>query len=276
MKLPKSVLSPAKINLMLRVLGRRADGYHNLQTSFELLDWGDTLHLKPTSTSDVVIEGDFGDLPQHNNLIDKAARLLEPFAKKPQGIKIEVEKKIPQGAGLGGGSSNAAVTLLILNRFWQCDLPIEVLMRLGLKLGADVPVFVFGKSAIATGVGEQLQAYDFGSRFYVLFMPDCMISTATVFSDPDLERGQQMVATEVVDDPAVWINDCLPVVLSRFPQMRSLYAQLSLTDEIYLSGTGSTLFAAFDSLQRAESCAERGRAFCSKVAVVKALKKNIL
>ena len=276
MELRATCLSPAKINLMLRVLGRRADGYHNLQTSFELLDWGDTLHFSASNTSDVVIEGAFGGLPQEANLIDRAARLLEPMAEQLQGIHIRVEKRIPQGAGLGGGSSNAATTLSVLNDYWRCHLSKDELMQLGLKLGADVPVFLFGQSAIGTGVGEALQAYDFSPRFYVLFMPACAISTADIFSDPGLRRDQQMVDAVRVDDPAVWINDCLPVVLNRFPQMHSLYQQLSRTDRMYMSGTGSTLFAAFDSSQAAERCAERGREFCPEVVVVKPLNKNVL
>lgn len=261
---------------MLRVLRRRDDGYHNLQTSFELLDWGDTLHFSRADGSLLTIEGDFGGLPQQDNLIDRAARLLEPLAKCFQSVKIEVEKRIPQGAGLGGGSSNAAMTLAVLNRFWQCELSNDQLMQLGLKLGADVPVFLFGKSAVATGVGEQLKAFDFTARFYVLLMPDCTIPTASVFSDPLLKRDQEMVDIAVVDNPTVWVNDCLPVVLSQFPEMQALYDRVSQTDTVYLSGTGSTLFAAFDSLDAAESCADRSRAFCPNVVVVRPLKKKIL
>ena len=275
MALPDSILSPAKINLMLRVTGRRPDGYHNLQTCFELLNWGDTLHFTALDSSDIIIEGDFGDLPQADNLMDKAARLLQPLAQNSQGVRITVDKRIPQGAGLGGGSSNAAMTLTVLNQFWQCDVDTKALLRMGLALGADVPVFLFGRSAVATGVGEQLQAFDFIPKFYVLFMPNCSISTAQVFSDPKLKRDREMVGFDHLQDTTTWVNDCLPVVLDNFPEMRALYDRLSMNDTVYLSGTGSTFFAAFDSYEEAQVSAQRASNWCQRVHIAEPLKEKI-
>ncbi len=163
--------APAKINLFIHVLGRRADGYHDIQTLFQLLDWGDEVRIHPTPDSEISRLPVAYDVPEDEDLVVRAARLLQSTTAVRQGAEIGVLKRIPPGSGMGGGSSNAATVLLVLNRLWGCGLNLEELANLGCSLGADVPVFIRGHSAMATGVGERLDPVSLGQRHYILVFP---------------------------------------------------------------------------------------------------------
>ncbi len=264
-QLPLKTLAPVKLNLMLRILGRRADGYHRLQTLFEVLDWGDEMQFMPQGASSgwsmkknqppVSIDGDFGSLPTRDNLIWRAAAKLWPQARRRRSVHVRTVKRIPTGGGLGGGSSNAAVTLRVLNRYWKCGLTSCELARVGLELGADVPFFVHQKPALASGVGERLKPVFLPVRHYVLVFPTQGLSTADVFAHPLLPRNSQTLPVAQAVQPPNWQNDCLPVAQSLCPPLaRSWQAvEKTLADFSspgtygpHLSGTGSTFFVAFD------------------------------
>jgi len=251
-------LSPAKINLMLKVLGQRDDGYHLLQTYFQLLDWGDYIEYSLTEFDEIQINGEFGTLKQEDNLIYKAIKLLEPYRKVFQGVKINVQKNIPQGSGLGGGSSNAGTTLRILNKKWKCQLTQEELQNMAVTLGADVPIFILNKSAMATGIGEELTPYPINNYYYVLIFPNTGIVTANVFASKTLNRNQTPIELSDINDKSQWKNACLPVVLDIYPEVKDIYNIASNFAPIYMSGTGSTLFSSFKSetqaLQFIEQC----------------------
>ena len=245
------ILSPAKINLVLRILGQREDGYHLLQTYFQLLDWGDemefTLQNKPT----IEIKGNFGHLKTTDNLIYKAAKILEPYKSIEKGINISIQKKIPQGSGMGGGSSNAGTTLRVLNKLWQCDLNQEQLQKFALSLGADVPVFVLNQSAWATGVGEKLEAYAINDYYFTLIFPPVQINTIDVFRHPNLGRNQLPINLKDINNEHAWSNSCTPIVLSDYPEVESIYSHAAQYANIHMSGTGSTLFCAFTNKDKA-------------------------
>jgi 4-diphosphocytidyl-2-C-methyl-D-erythritol kinase len=245
-------LSPAKINLMLRILGRRNDGYHLLQTYFQLLNWGDELNFELTQKKDIKVIGDFQGLNQHDNLIYKAATLLNPYKKVNRGIKIHALKQIPQGSGLGGGSSNAGTTLRILNKLWHCDLNQDQLQNIAIKLGADVPIFVLNKSAMATGIGENLIPYEIEKHYFVLIFPSVNIATVDIFNDNELMRNQKEIKIVEIHDQKKWTNACLNIVLKNYKQVNNIYKKASKLTNIYMSGTGSTLFAPFKSKQLAK------------------------
>ncbi len=261
---PFEVLAPAKINLLLRVLGRRADGYHELQTLFDILDWGDTLHFSPwrddvvdteANTPPVAITGDFGDLPAHENLVWKAALQLLPFARKPVPVQIQITKRIPFGGGLGGGSSDAATALMVLNRLWECGQSGQQLAAMAVALGADVPVFLGGQAALATGIGEQLIPVELPARHYLLFMPEAGLSTAEVFADGRLPRNNCALSAPDCLRVENWSNDCLAVATARCPSLAQSWQQVQEAVQAFkepgisgphLSGTGSVFFVAFD------------------------------
>ena len=241
------VLSSAKINLMLRILGQREDGYHLLQTYFQLLDWGDVMTFQLSTEDKIKVTGQFYNLPQENNLIYKAAQLLLPYRNIKKGIQISVDKKIPQGSGLGGGSSNAGTTLRILNKLWICQLNQKQLQEMAIKLGADVPIFVLDKSAMATGIGENLIPYSIDNYYFILIFPRTKITTADVFSDKNLIKNQKKIKTDKINDKKFWTNTCLPVVLNNFPEVAEIFNTATKITPIYMTGTGSTLFASFNS-----------------------------
>jgi 4-diphosphocytidyl-2-C-methyl-D-erythritol kinase len=255
---PYTILSPAKINLILNILGQREDGYHRLQTYFQLLNWGDTMDFKILDEDKVILRGDFKNVDLQNNLIYRALEILKPYRKLKTGVDIRVEKRIPQGSGLGGGSSNAASTLVFMNKLWNCNLDIQKLQELGLSLGADVPLFVLNKSSMAEGVGEKLTPFKIKPHYFVLIFPNVSISTVKIFQDENLKRNDKKIKDfELINNKANWTNSCLNVVLRNFPQVKSIYMQASKLAPTFMSGTGSTLFCAFDSRKEAEL-------FCNK------------
>ena len=186
--------SPAKLNLFLHVTGRRPDGYHSLQTVFQLLNWGDDMHFEARAEPGVMLSGDTDDIAPEQNLILKAA---EALGQPERGALIHIHKRIPRGGGLGGGSSNAATTLLALNQVWGLGFEDDALQRLATPLGADVPVFVMGQSAWAEGVGEVLSALALPKRWFVIAQPDCIVSTAEIFADPALTRHTPPITVPV-------------------------------------------------------------------------------
>ncbi len=262
---PISMLSPAKVNLMLRVLCRRPDGYHELQTCFKILNWGDemTFNFSPEiEATNVTISG-FPGLQVTDNLIYKAAQLLKPWVSTPCNVDIDVLKRIPQGGGLGGGSSNAATTLKVLNDKWGCKLSQKELMVQALKLGADVPVFINSSDAIATGVGEILEDIILPKQYVLLLFPKCKVPTESVFKDSELNRNQVAVHREEAKKSKFWVNDCLPVVLKKYSEIKRVFDALSIHYTVFLSGTGSTLFMVFDDSEAAEKAKKMAQTICS-------------
>jgi 4-diphosphocytidyl-2-C-methyl-D-erythritol kinase len=247
--------APAKLNLFLHVTGRRADGYHTLQTLFQMLDWGDDVAIRITSSPAVSRAGANYDVPPDEDLAIRAARLLQQASGCRLGAEIQVTKRIPMGSGLGGGSSNAATVLAVLNRLWGCGLDSRELAALGLRLGADVPVFLLGHTALAEGVGEKLEAVSLGTRHYVLVLPEIPISTATVFSDPELRRDSPLISVAEAQAGA-GRNDCEAVVLKRFPEMAAIFDALREWGEPAMTGTGSGIFLRMNSEKQAESAAQ--------------------
>lgn len=257
-------LSPAKINLMLRVVGQRKDGYHELQTCFQLLDWGDVITFKPLKSNGankIEIEG-FGDLPTEDNLIYHAAQMIKPWAQNHSDWVVQVEKNIPCGAGLGGGSSNAAMVLKFFNTAWQCDLSMFDLLAMAAKLGADVPVFVLGQSALAAGIGDRLEPMQFNTPYVLLLFPECHINTAELFRSPNLVRDQSPLKVSEINQTSYWINDFMPVVIQQFPKVNAIYHALKSQMSLRLSGSGSTLFALFDDLNSAEEAKQKAAEIC--------------
>lgn len=248
--------APAKLNLFLHVTGRRRDGYHELQTLFQLLDWGDQLQIRPLEGPDIRRRGpDFG-VPEEEDLVVRAARLLQSETGSRLGAEISVFKNIPMGSGMGGGSSDAATTLLVLNRLWECGLDLDQLAELGLRLGADVPVFVHGRSAMATGIGEKLVPTNLGRRYYVLVFPGIPISTPTVFEAPDLRRNSELLDIEDAVS-GKGRNDCEAVVRQLFPAMESVFEKLSRWGKPVMTGTGSGVFIPMENAELANSAAQR-------------------
>jgi 4-diphosphocytidyl-2-C-methyl-D-erythritol kinase len=233
--------APAKINLFLRITGRRADGYHELQTLFQLLDWGDEVRLAVRDDAGVTGNGPDYGVSEHEDLAVRAARLLQDETGCRLGADIRVTKRVPPGSGMGGGSSDAATVLAVLNRLWECGLTIDELAELGAGLGADVPVFVRGRSALASGVGERLEPVRLGERHYVLVFPGIHISTRAVFQDPELRRDSRPVDTGAVLGHA-WRNDCEALVRKRFPAMDEAFRRLARWGRPMMTGTGSGIF----------------------------------
>lgn len=258
-----SLPSPAKLNLFLHVTGRRPDGYHDLQTVFQLLDYGDTLDFEPTDDAAIVLEPPLPGVPAEDNLIVRAARLLQAKTGCRRGARIALHKRLPLGGGIGGGSSNAATTLLALDRLWELNLGLDELAALGLQLGADVPVFVHGRSAWAEGVGERLQPVALGPRNYLILVPPCSVSTARIFSHEALTRNSSPITI------AAFLreggrNDCEPVVRKLYPEVDFALEWLSEHNPSQtgsphggarMTGTGACVFATFPTRAAAESVA---------------------
>jgi 4-diphosphocytidyl-2-C-methyl-D-erythritol kinase len=248
--------APAKLNLFLHVTGRRADGYHELQTLFQLIDLCDDLVL--SVRADGVIERTAGPegVEPETDLAVRAARALKAATGTALGASIQVRKRIPLGGGLGGGSSDAATVLVALNELWECRLPPGELAALGLSLGADVPVFIGGSSAWGEGVGERLTPVALPEAWYVIVHPGVTVSTAGVFQSPELTRNSPLITIRAFFG-AGGRNDCEPVVRARFPEVAEAMQWLGRYAPARLSGTGSCVFAACASAIEAERLAAR-------------------
>ena len=256
--------APAKLNLFLHVTGQRADGYHDLQTLFQIIDLRDELAFE-IDRSGVIARvddaasapGPLAAIPSAEDLVVRAATLLRAKAGDPAlGVRIRLRKRIPLGGGLGGGSSDAATTLLVLNRLWACGLSVTQLAELGLTLGADVPVFVQGESGLGEGVGERLTALTLPERWFLVLHPGVSVPTRDIFQASELTRNSPILTI-----PALLAsggrNDCEPVVRKRYPQVAEALDWLGRFAPSRLTGTGSCLFASFDSAAAAERVAAR-------------------
>lgn len=244
--------APAKLNLFLYVTGRRADGYHELQTLFQFLDYGDTLSIIPDNSGEIKLQTPIKGVSQDQNLMTRAARLLKQQAilsgrlDQRAGVTLSIDKHLPIGGGLGGGSSNAATVLVALNHLWQTEYLPGQLAAMGLTLGADVPVFVNGHAAFAEGIGEKLQPVTPPEKWYLIAHPGVTISTAQIFRHPDLKRGTAKRSySQILLSP--FSNDCETVVRKAYSEVEQLVSRLLIYAPSRLTGTGSCVFAEFDT-----------------------------
>ncbi len=248
--------APAKLNLFLHVTGQRPDGYHNLQTVFQLIDLCDEIGI--TIRTDAQIERFTGppDVPPESDLIVRAARALQFATGTKLGASLRVRKRIPMGGGLGGGSSDAATTLVALNHLWGCDLPLPRLAEIGLTLGSDVPVFVYGSSAWAEGRGEVLTAVELPEHWYAIIHPRVQVPTPEIFQAPELTRNSPLITIRAFFQTGCR-NDCESVVRARFPEVSEALDWLSRFAPARLTGTGACVFAAFTRAIDAERVAAK-------------------
>ncbi|MBC9249606.1 4-(cytidine 5'-diphospho)-2-C-methyl-D-erythritol kinase [Pseudomonas alcaligenes] len=236
--------APAKLNLMLHILGRRADGYHELQTLFQFLDHGDLLGFSLRNDGVIQLRTEVPGVPHDSNLIVRAARQLQQQSGTALGADIWLDKRLPMGGGIGGGSSDAATTLLGLNHLWQLDWDEERLAGLGLGLGADVPVFVRGRAAFAEGVGERLIPVELAEPWFLVAIPPVSVSTAEVFADPELTRNTAAITVRSLPEGGGH-NDCQLVVEKRYPEVRNALKLLNKFVHAKMTGTGACVFGSF-------------------------------
>ena len=239
-------LAPAKINLFLHIVGQRADGYHLLQTVFRLIDRYDIIHLKPTANNAIKRVNEIAGVPEAEDLCIRAAKLLQQHTGCNRGVEMYVEKNIPMGAGLGGGSSDAATVLLALNRLWQLNLSRTTLLSLGLKLGADVPFFIYGTNAWAEGIGERLQPISLHEAYYVVLTPDSHVSTAKIFANKQLTKNtipktmSDFSGTGNLKDE--FTNDLEKIVCNNYPAVSECLTWLKQFGDARMSGSGASVF----------------------------------
>jgi 4-diphosphocytidyl-2-C-methyl-D-erythritol kinase len=249
--------APAKLNLFLHVVGRRADGYHLLQTVFRFIDYGDHLRFSPRSDSQITLSRPLPRVPPESDLAVRAARLLQEETGCRKGVQIDVEKRLPMGGGLGGGSSDAATALLALNHLWQTGVSRRRLQEIGLSLGADVPVFIFGKNAFAEGVGEALRPVDTPPAWYVVLEPPVQAPTALIFKDPQLKRDTSPIPASAWR-PGFGGNDLQAVAIRQFPEIARHLDYLARFGDARMTGSGACVFAGFATEEAArEALAKR-------------------
>ncbi len=247
------LLSPAKLNLFLHVTGQRPDGYHTLQTVFQLLDYGDDMHFQVREDAQIKLSSNLQNVADDDNLIIQAAKVLQTMTPQAKGVDITLDKRIPLGGGLGGGSSNAATTLIALNKLWQCQLSLTDLKKIGSTLGADVPVFIHGTSAWAEGIGDVLQTIALPQRWFVVLCPRCHVSTKTVFCHKDLTRSTPAITVAAFLQTG-GENDCQSLVRKLHKEVDNALIWLGkVSPTAQMTGTGACVFAAFDSAQEAQS-----------------------
>ncbi|ENO7843608.1 4-(cytidine 5'-diphospho)-2-C-methyl-D-erythritol kinase [Vibrio cholerae] len=244
--------SPAKLNLFLYITGRRANGYHDLQTLFQFLDHGDELTITANNSGNITLSPALADVALEDNLIYKAAMALKNAAQSPLGADIQLHKVLPMGGGLGGGSSNAATTLVALNYLWQTGLSDDQLAEIGLALGADVPVFTRGFAAFAEGVGEELFAVEPEEKWYLVVRPAVSIATKDIFTHPQLMRNTPKRDLASLLTPP-YENDCEKIVRSLYPEVDKQLSWLLQYAPSRLTGTGSCVFAEFSSRKDAQA-----------------------
>ncbi len=243
--------APAKLNLMLRIVGQREDGYHLLQTVFQFIDLLDGLKFHQTATSTVTLRNPIPGVLAQEDLTVRAALALQQYSGSDLGVEIELDKHIPMGGGLGGGSSDAATTLVVLNQLWGLGLTKQELMTIGLKLGADVPIFIFGSAAWAEGVGEQISAIDLPEKWMLVIKPECHVNTKEIFCAKELTRDSKRIT--ISDFRAGQrVNDCLAVVEKFYQPVREAINDLSRYSLARLTGTGACVYAEFGTLEEAE------------------------
>jgi len=256
--------APAKLNLFLHVVGRRADGYHLLQSAFALIDRSDTIRLRVREDGAIVRVSELDGVLPEDDLVVRAARLLQEASGTTKGADIEVEKRIPIGGGLGGGSSDAATVLLALDRAWGTGFGPQALAEIGVTLGADVPFFLFGQPAFAEGIGERLRAIELPPRWYLVVAPPVAVPTAGIFAAPELTRDTQSLKMEDFSAQLAagnWMhlaNDLQPVVVRRYPAVARALEELHEAGcQGRMTGSGSCVFAAFEQREGAQSVLDR-------------------
>ncbi len=249
-----TVSAPAKLNLFLHITGQREDGYHLLQTVFQFLDYADSIELTRREDSAINRLSNLAGVSAEDDLVVKAARLLQSHCDCSLGVDISVEKVLPMGGGLGGGSSNAASVLVGLNHLWGCGLSQKELMQLGVQLGADVPVFIFAQSAWAEGVGERLESIDLPEKWFLVLKPQINVSTAKVFANSQLRRDCSTITIRdfLTGQTQNIGNVCEKPVREMYPEVDQALSDLARYGEAKLTGTGACVFAAFDSREQAE------------------------
>jgi len=257
--------APAKLNLMLHITGRREDGYHDLQTVFQFIDYVDELEFRPRNDDKIVRICEGFEVPEDEDIIIRAASLLgdryrqdNPSASLHCGVDIQLTKNIPMGAGLGGGSSDAATTLIALNALWATGYSIDELAEMGLSLGADVPVFVRGFAAFAEGIGEKLRPVSLQEKWYLVLVPPVHVSTKKVFENLDLTRDCS--AIKLCDlSRHEWRNVCTPVVIKNYPMVSQAIDIIDKYSKAKMSGTGASVFSSFDTKKQAEEILRKVR-----------------
>ncbi len=259
--------APAKLNLMLHITGRREDGYHELQTVFQFIDFSDELEFQLRSDNEINRHCDDFAVPENEDIIVRAARLLrekyqqntyqhKAVTEKKLGIDITLKKNIPMGAGLGGGSSDAATTLVALNALWKMDFSVDELADMGLNLGADVPVFVRGFAAFAEGIGEKLSPVELDENWYTVLIPAVHVSTKEIFSHPQLTRDCS--AIKLCDlSRREWRNVCTPVVANSYSEVAQAIDIINKYSKARMSGTGASVFSSFDTKVQAEDVLQK-------------------
>ena len=247
--------APAKLNLFLHITGQRDDGYHLLQSVFQFLDYSDQLSFDIRDDAEIHRATDIAGVDEASDLTVRAATLLQQTANIKQGVNIHIEKKLPMGGGVGGGSSDAATTLVALNYLWNAGLSLDQLAQLGLQLGADVPVFVKGEAAFAEGVGEQLQPIELDEPWFLVVKPPVHVSTAEIFSDPQLTRNSPAIKICDLRAGAIHLDDlsnvCQPVAIRHYPEIAEVIATLQQHGQARMTGTGACVFAGFDTEEQA-------------------------
>ena len=257
---PLQLLAPAKLNLFLHITGRHADGYHQLQTLFQLLDFGDNMEFTLAAPGVLALHSQSATrhiaIPLDDNLILQAANQLKALDPGNQGASIRIRKRIPLGAGLGGGSSNAAMTLLALNSIWQLNLGVTQLCEIGVKLGADVPVFIRGCSAWGEGIGERLRPVELAASWYLVITPECAVSTAAIFCHEQLTRNSPAITiADFLGGRAR--NDCESVTRMLYPEVDAALNWLAQFTDARMTGTGSSVFANFPDKEAADRILEK-------------------
>jgi 4-diphosphocytidyl-2-C-methyl-D-erythritol kinase len=243
--------SPAKLNLFLHILDRREDGYHNLQTLFQLLDYGDQLSFSANKQSEINITSNIEAVAPRDNLVFKAATALQQATDCKWGCDIELDKKLPMGAGLGGGSSNAATTLVGLNTLWQCNLSLDQLAEIGGELGADIPVFVKGFSAFAEGIGDKLTPISLDEFCYLVVTPKIKVSTEQIFCHSELTRNASAIKIRALSEE-LYRNDCQSVVETLYPEVKQVLDWLQQHGNPLMTGTGASVYCRFDNQEEAK------------------------
>lgn len=270
----KHWLSPAKLNLFLYITGRRPDNYHNLQTLFQFIDVCDKLTFNVRNDGKIRLLTQFEQVPEDKNLITIAAQRLKSYANNSElGVDIAIEKMIPMGGGLGGASSNAATVLVALNQLWNLNIEQQTLITIGRSIGADVPIFIYGHSAFAEGIGDQFQQVDIPQYWYLVSCPNIEISTVKVFNDPKLQRDtSKRTIEQLMSIPFdKFTNNCEPIVRERYPQVDQLISYLSQFAPTRLTGTGACVFTRCDSKEQALSIQNELKSLSVKNFITKSL-----
>ena len=267
-----SLQSPAKLNLMLHITGRRDDGHHLLQTVFQFIDLNDQMEFDLTPDGSIQRNHSNTPVSEAEDIVIRAAELLQERFRVDQGVQISIDKRIPIGGGLGGGSSNAATTLLALNQMWSLNLGLSELAEIGLDLGADVPVFVMGRAAWASGIGEQLSPIELSEPWYLVIHPGVQVSTAKIFAAEELTRDCDAITIRAFLNGS-GINVCEKVACNLYPEIQLAIDWLNQYGNARMTGTGACVFAAFDSLDQAEGVVSRAPSQWDSF-VVKAMNKN--